>query len=435
VGTGWFLFGSAVRCTGSRIAGWIAFLLFALNPRLIYLFTTPMTEPLMIFCASGLAYFLICWIQTERRGSLALAAVMAFGGTLTRYDGWAVGAAAIGIVMICAPRARWRATLFFSAAVCAGPFLWMLFNGIYFKDPLIFLYGKGSARDYALDHLARTGKTFPTAGSWAASLTTYFIDVAYCLNPIVLWLAIAGLLILWLPRGPAKWRTSLALSVLAGAPFAFYVYNLYSNSIPILMPGFILEGATPSDSIFNVRYGSIMAATLPICAAIGVGYIFRQAAYRRAFSFLMLAPLIFPDPIPQQSEETVYRQFTDNLFYTEGIHNQSFWLPPFVQVGDRLTEEIARTNNGAGFVLTNARIMHAVVWRTKIPMRRFIIDEMYSERWDRNLREIEPGVRWVITEEGDQLWQVHGRFLQEHFTEVANAKLPSTETVHLYRRF
>src|SRR5438046_753997 len=53
-GTGWFLFASALRCTGARIAAWAAFLLFALNPRTIYLFTTPMTEPLMIFCAAGL---------------------------------------------------------------------------------------------------------------------------------------------------------------------------------------------------------------------------------------------------------------------------------------------------------------------------------------------------------------------------------------------
>src|SRR5262245_16512570 len=82
VGTGWFIFATALRCTGARVAAWIAFLFFALNPRILYLFTTPMTEPLMIFCASGLVYFLICWIQTERRQSLALAAVWAMCGTL-----------------------------------------------------------------------------------------------------------------------------------------------------------------------------------------------------------------------------------------------------------------------------------------------------------------------------------------------------------------
>src|SRR5215472_8065563 len=39
VATAWFLFGTALRWTGSREAGWLAFLLFVFNPRLIYLFT------------------------------------------------------------------------------------------------------------------------------------------------------------------------------------------------------------------------------------------------------------------------------------------------------------------------------------------------------------------------------------------------------------
>src|SRR5437762_92019 len=46
VGTSIFLFRTGYEWTGSRIVGWLAFLLFALNPRLIYLFTTPLGEPL-----------------------------------------------------------------------------------------------------------------------------------------------------------------------------------------------------------------------------------------------------------------------------------------------------------------------------------------------------------------------------------------------------
>src|SRR3989442_2035800 len=55
VGTSIFLFRTGYKWTGSRIVGWLAFLLFALNPRLVYLFTTPLCEPLTIFCATGLA--------------------------------------------------------------------------------------------------------------------------------------------------------------------------------------------------------------------------------------------------------------------------------------------------------------------------------------------------------------------------------------------
>src|SRR6266446_4627980 len=45
VGTSLFLFSAGYAWTGSTIAGWVAFLLFALNPHLIYLFATPESEP------------------------------------------------------------------------------------------------------------------------------------------------------------------------------------------------------------------------------------------------------------------------------------------------------------------------------------------------------------------------------------------------------
>src|SRR5438067_1712553 len=54
IGTSVFLFSTGLAWTGASIAGWVAFLLFALNPHLIYLFTTPENEPLMIFSAAGL---------------------------------------------------------------------------------------------------------------------------------------------------------------------------------------------------------------------------------------------------------------------------------------------------------------------------------------------------------------------------------------------
>src|SRR5205823_1285056 len=49
IGTSVFLFLTGFEWTGSRVVGWLAFLMFALNPHLIYLFTTPENEPLMIF--------------------------------------------------------------------------------------------------------------------------------------------------------------------------------------------------------------------------------------------------------------------------------------------------------------------------------------------------------------------------------------------------
>src|SRR5262245_35867106 len=100
IGTSVFLFLIGSVWTGSRIAGWVAFMLFALNPRLIYFFTTPENEPLMVFFSTGLLYYLVRWAQDERWSDLAFAALFVVGGTLTRYEGWALAATACIVVFI-----------------------------------------------------------------------------------------------------------------------------------------------------------------------------------------------------------------------------------------------------------------------------------------------------------------------------------------------
>jgi hypothetical protein len=427
VGTSIFLFSTGSLWTGTKFVGWMAFLCFALNPRLIYLFTTPMTEPLMVFCAAGLFYYLFRWSEEGTWAPFAMAALMAFAGTLTRYEGWALAGMAVVIVPIVARRQRLASTILFAGAACTGPMLWMLYNMVYFDDPLMFAYGRGSARDYAQEYFFRTGKTFATAGKFWDSLASYFIDVAYCVNPAVLWLGLIGLMITLTLLRTRYWRPAFIFALGAIVPFSFYVYNLYSNSVPLLLPGLVKD---EPDSIFNVRYGTVMAATIPLFAAICLFHIIRQVERKRAFSFLLLAPMFLPDPTPVASRERASEQLTRNLFYTEGIRNQSFWMPPFVEVAERLKQDM---KDSPGMVLTNSRIIHVVVWATGIPMHRFV-HEMNKGYWEPNLYVIQPDVRWVITEEGDQLWHAQGKFLQANFVEVARAKTPTTGTVHLYRR-
>jgi hypothetical protein len=424
IGTCVFLFLIGYLWTGSRVVGWIAFLLFALNPRLIYLFTTPMTEPLMVFCATGLLYYLLRWAEEESWTAFGMASVMTFAGTLTRYEGWSIAAAAVPLIPILARKQRVASSILFAGAAVTGPLLWMLFNMGYFDDPLMFAYGLGSAQDYA------NGKTYPTAGKWFESMAAYSIDVAYCLNPAVVWFALAGFLLGLNLLERRRWRHTLLLSSSGFVVFAFYVYNLYSNAVPVLLPGMLKED---QQSILNVRYGAVMAATIPLFAALFIFHVIRQVEHHRLFSVLLLAPLVLPDPIPLPSRESIDQQFTRNLFYTEALHNQSFWMPPFVEIAQKLKADMEARRDHTSLILTNTRIIHVVVWAADIPMRRFV-HEMNKGYWERNFSEIDPNIRWVITEEGDQLWHGQGKFLQRNFVEIANATTPTTGTVHLYRR-
>lgn len=417
IGTSLFLFLTGCAWTGSRITGWIAFTLFAFNPRLVYLFTTPENEPLMIFCAAGLLYYLVRWTQDENWRDFAMAALLMFAGTWTRYEGWALAAAACAAVLLTARTQRAAKTILFTGAAVLGPMLWMLFNMIYFDDPLMFAYGAGSALS------DNTGKTFGAAGQLLLSVIRYTIDVAYCLNAGVLWLGLGGLGIALFAFRNRNWRPTVVLLAGCLAVFGFYVLNLYTGMVSILLPGVI-----PDDpqSTLNVRYGAVMASTVPLFAALFVFAVWQEVHRRRAIALLMLAPLFLPDPVPPASHEaSIHDQLTANLFYKEGIHNQSFWMPPFIEVAQRL--------NGPGLILTNTRIVHVVVWATGIPMRRFVT-EMNPEVWDGSLTRIDPRIRWVITEEGDQLWHAQGKWLEKNWIEIAAAKGIVTGKVHLFAR-
>jgi Dolichyl-phosphate-mannose-protein mannosyltransferase len=424
IGTSVFLFSAGYAWTGAPVVGWVAFLLFGLNPHIIYLFSTPENEPLMICCATGLLYYLIRWTQDEEWKDLGLAGAFAFAGTLTRYEGWALAATACVVVAIVTRRKRTASTILFTGAASLGPLLWMIFNWIYFEDPLAFAIIAGSAQ------ANNTGKAFGTAGNMWESAVRYFIDAAYSLNAGVLWLGIAGfgfaIFLLW----HRNWRPSLVMVAGGASLFSFYVLNLYTNNISILLPGFIKDDL---ESTYNVRYGAIMAATIPLFAALFVFFIWRQVERRRTFALLMLAPLILPDPVPAASHEGIDEQFTGNLFYKEAIHNQSFWMPPFVDTAQKLKSDVDWRHDSDGLILTNSRIVHVIVWATGIPMRRFIT-ETHRTEWTRSFDNIDPRVRWVVTEEGDDLWHARGKWLSMNWIEIANAKTETTGWVHVYRR-
>jgi hypothetical protein len=424
VGTSLFLFSSGYAWTGAPVAGWAAFLLFALNPHMIYLFTTPENEPLMVLCAAGLLYYLIRWAQDERWRDLALAGLFVFAGTWTRYEGWALAAAACLIVPVVTRKNRVTSTILFMGAACLGPMLWMLYNMVYFDDPLMFAYGAGSAI------VNDTGKVFGTAGNIQASFERYFIDVAYSMNPNVVWLAVAGIFLAIVLMRHYDWRATVVLAGGSASIFGFYVLNLYANNVSILLPGVTQDDL---ESVYNVRYGSVMAATIPLFAALFFFALWQQAQRRRTLAFLMLAPLVLPDPIPKASHESMDDQFTGNLFYREAIHNQSFWMPPFVDVSNTLKADIEAHQDQSALILTNTRIVHVVVWATGIPMHRFVT-EMNPPDWNYSLSNIDPRVRWAITEEGDQLWHGQGKWLTKNWIEVGSSKLGSTGRVHLYRR-
>src|SRR5437660_1900381 len=142
---------------GPRFAAWFAAAAFALDPNLIYLQTTAMTEP--IYLALSI-WSVVLFVQALRRcaagvpqkgnSSLVWCGLCLAGASLTRYDGWFLAALITVMAVLMAwfgnfaplrPGAR---KLILLAA--AGPALWLGYNQIVYRNALEFANGPYSAK-------------------------------------------------------------------------------------------------------------------------------------------------------------------------------------------------------------------------------------------------------------------------------------------------
>jgi hypothetical protein len=74
--------------TPSRFALVVGVAVFALNPNILYMQTTPLGE-LPLICSLVLSsYYLVLWAKKGTIAPLILASFAAFAGTLMRYDAW-----------------------------------------------------------------------------------------------------------------------------------------------------------------------------------------------------------------------------------------------------------------------------------------------------------------------------------------------------------
>ena len=71
-----------------RVAALAGTLVFMLNPGVLYLQSTPMTELLMFACMAGIVYGLQRWARTDDYRYLYGSGLAALLGTLTRYEVW-----------------------------------------------------------------------------------------------------------------------------------------------------------------------------------------------------------------------------------------------------------------------------------------------------------------------------------------------------------
>jgi hypothetical protein len=239
---GSFLFAAVRRLFGTVPAA-AAAALFALNPNVLYLQSTPLTEPVFAAALLSLLYFTVRFRETQGLASVAAAGIAASAAALTRYEGWFL-LPFVALYFFFTARRRWTAALLFCAIAGLGPLYWLAHNWWLTGDALDFYRGPWSAR------AIQGNKPYPGKNDWGAAWFYYRNAVQLCAGTVLALLSLAGVLAALGKR--AFWP--LALLALPGA---FYIWSLHSSGTPIFLP------TLWPHSYYNSRYG---LAVLPLLA-------------------------------------------------------------------------------------------------------------------------------------------------------------------------
>ena len=269
---------------------------FGLNANLLYLSTTAMTEPLFLAILVWLVLLVMEFADAVREGAtrmvtgrMLLLGFLVLAATMTRYDGWIVGAAVWCVVLwhlVRTPavgRQVVQGFAVFTILSVAGPLWWFWYEHTYSHDWLDFMRGPYSAA--AIDRRTSPPGSHHYFGwhnpAWALMLyaRTAQVDAAAWETG---WLvAAAALWASW-----KAWHSKLNKTwLLLWVPLPFYVYSESYGSVPIFIPQLYPH------SFYNSRYGMEMLPVLAVFLAYALAELVKRFGKAKSLAEQLAQPL------------------------------------------------------------------------------------------------------------------------------------------------
>ncbi len=309
----------------SVYASTIVLSFFALNPNLLYLQTTAMTEPLFLCELIWTVTWLIEWrlaLDSDRDRHkcprlLWLIAMCLVAAIFTRYDGWVLAFlswTAIGIILL--RRRQLNSWTFWLASilVVAAPIVWLSYNASVFGDWLDFARGPYSAKAIEL-RTTTPGNGPPHPGwhnLWVSLL--FFVQCARLDAAAELWgnrllfLSGIGLLFAWaISRRRAFWFT-----LLLWLPVPFYAYSVAYSSVPIFLPKWWPH------SWYNTRYGMELLPAFALSLGFVANFVIAltrdfKLAWTRYAAALLVALTVWNEWKVTAEKPLTYIEGTKNI--------------------------------------------------------------------------------------------------------------------------
>jgi cellulose synthase/poly-beta-1,6-N-acetylglucosamine synthase-like glycosyltransferase/transposase len=264
-----YLYLAARRLTRNRLASFVGALVFILNPNVLYLQTTPLSELVCIATMTMTGYYFLAWVQDDHPSYLVFAAGSTCLATLARYDGWILFPALLVFLVFVGwiRHQQWIQIegnlIFFGVLGGLGIGLWLLWCAMIFGDPLYFQRGQYSAQAQTATFLQT--HVVETYHNLFQSFRYYTLLCLDTMGPILFLLAALSFVVFVCRRRLAP--ETFAVFVFL-APFGFYVLSLYSGQANLYVPQVL--GNAPQ-GIFNVRFGAEMVAPVALFVAMLAG--------------------------------------------------------------------------------------------------------------------------------------------------------------------
>lgn len=405
----------------SRVAAWIAALIYALNPNLLYMQATAMGESLYLALFIWSVLYFAEFVRQARDDaelaakSLKKCGLMVSAAMLVRYDGWFLAAAIAASATILLWRVRpyppqlrrgFRNFILLTGSTVA---LFLLYNQIAFDNALEFANGPYSAR--AIQQRSKTASmpSYPGENS-PRDATLQFLKVSrlnmaegrtefLLLNSAF----IALLASLYFARRYLPWAV-------LWTPLPFYVLCIAWGSVPVYHPEWW------PFSYYNVRYGLQMLPAVAVFAALGCEFLTR---FFRPIYVVALAALVIA-----ASYHSIWHATPICLREAQVNGKDRMAL-------DRLLAERLKTFPSSATFMMNCGAHPGATQMAGLPLHR-VLCESSNKLWKVALKQPARSADYIIAFPGDDVARAVHDFPQDLET-VATIGTPSEPKGLIYR--
>ncbi|MBI3680980.1 MAG: glycosyltransferase family 39 protein [Acidobacteria bacterium] len=276
---GAFLYAAVRRAFQCRTTALAASFLFSLNPNLLYLQATPMTEPIFLAGLLTLLYATVWFGQSGSYRALLLAAAASNAASLTRYEGWFLIPFVTLYFWLADRNHRPRKALLFGLLASLAPLAWLTHNWWDYGNLLEFYNGPYSAKAIYQRALASGMASAPGDHDWFRAWRQFQAAAALCAGGALPVLGLAGI-------GILIWKRLFWPLVFLALPVAFYIWSIHSSGTPVFVPQMWPH------SYYNTRYGLAAFPLLVFGAAALVSAL--PGRFRPVTAVLVAAVAISP---------------------------------------------------------------------------------------------------------------------------------------------